>query len=493
MKIRTQDQTLGDVTLGLGWNTWAWRGLPLSEKKTWEQMMSLFAASRCQWVRLDVRQSDWEPRDSRVEGYNFETPRMKALYYWLDACEQNGIDVLWANYYTSDSSLYSSDPASAWMSCHVQESLVKTGKYPEKWPRNDEPADHDHFVESFVEVLHYLITVKKYSCIKQISLFNEATSDFSFADHNPWPFYRKLHVMLKNRGLREQIRIVGPDDHNVPSWFWSEFIDFPVDIVAFHDYWNLFDANKVESAKDLQDYQRYCPAGRIGGRGLGAYTHVANGVNAFSAKQGLSVQLAITEYGHTGGDTWHLLPTNEPSEVFRGVLSMKCFLCEILKLGYGGALRWSHWPASWGHSYGPVAVQGVYYAPDNKLQGAQIKEALKNGAPLVTVPFVYEPERLVNTVIRRGDRVISAKVNDIPLGIHWVALQSASGEKKLFIANLRNQQVDLEWEDCNSICTYLYYAGEPEGSIKEEQVHIKNNTPPLSLPPRSLNGLIQKK
>ena len=159
-----------------------------------------------QWVRLDVRQSDWEPRDSRIAGYDFHTPRMEALYRWLDACEANGIDVLWANYYTSDPTLYASDPASAWMSRRVQQSLSETGKYPAEWPREDEPADPEHFVESFVEVLYHLVEVKKYSCVKQVSLFNEATSDHTFTDHDPWPFYRMLDAALKRRGLRGRIQ-----------------------------------------------------------------------------------------------------------------------------------------------------------------------------------------------------------------------------------------------------------------------------------------------
>lgn len=252
MKIRVSDESIGSISLGLGWNTWAWRGRPISDA-TWEQLLDLLVASRCQWVRLDVRQSDWEPRDSRVEGYNWETPRMRVLYRWLNACEANGIDVLWANYYTSDSSLYPSDPASAWMSRRVQQHLAETGQYPSEWPRIDEAADHEHFVESFADVLDYLIRQRGYTCIKQVSLFNEATSDHTFADHNPWPFYRRLDIALRDRGIRERIKILGPDDHNVPPWFWQEFLDFPVDVVAFHDYWNLFDANKVADAKTVED------------------------------------------------------------------------------------------------------------------------------------------------------------------------------------------------------------------------------------------------
>ena len=134
-----QDSALGEIGLGLGWNTWAWRGKSLDDR-AWEQMLELFVASRCQWVRLDVRQSDWEPRDSRSAGYDFRTPRMQALARWLDACQAHDIDVLWANYYTSDSVLYGTDPASAWMSKRVQEALAETGDYPTDWPRQDEPA-----------------------------------------------------------------------------------------------------------------------------------------------------------------------------------------------------------------------------------------------------------------------------------------------------------------------------------------------------------------
>ena len=152
MQIKLLDDEISRITLGLGWNTWAWRGLPIDDG-AWEELLEHFVDSRCQWVRLDVRQSDWEPRDSRTAGYDFHTPRMKALYRWLDACEANDIDVLWANYFTSDSSLYVSDPESAWMSRSVQQSLTETGEYPPEWLRQDEPADREHFVQSFVEVL----------------------------------------------------------------------------------------------------------------------------------------------------------------------------------------------------------------------------------------------------------------------------------------------------------------------------------------------------
>jgi len=90
MRIQTTGEEIGRITLGLGWNTWAWRDKPLRDK-AWEQLLSLFVESRCRWVRLDVHQSDWELRDSRACGYDFDTPRMKSLYRWLDACERHDI------------------------------------------------------------------------------------------------------------------------------------------------------------------------------------------------------------------------------------------------------------------------------------------------------------------------------------------------------------------------------------------------------------------
>jgi hypothetical protein len=415
---------------------------------------------------------------------------MKALYRWLDACEANGIDVLWANYYTSDSSLYASDPESAWMSRCVQDTLSETGRYPVEWPRKDEPADREHFIESFVEVLRYLVQEEGYQCVKQVSLFNEATSDHSFLDHNPWPFYRDLHAALKKRGLREHIQIIGPDDHNVPRWFWREFFDFPVDVVAFHDYWNFFDANRTSTATDVWDYHT-CT--RITRGTLGDYAQVASAAKALAQRQGIPVHLAITEYGHTG-NTWQLLSTKDPAVVFRGILSMKCFLCEILKLGYGGALRWSHWPGSWGHSYGPVAVQGVHYDPDNpEREGPLIAEALKMDAPLVPVPFVYEPERLANTVVRRGDSVVGAKIEDVPPGVHWVALKDASGSPKLLIVNLRGTPVSLNWLGAPASCSHLTYAGDERATMAENQVSAEGEAVNVSLPPLSLNGLLPLK
>lgn len=169
---------------------------------------------------------------------------------------------------------------------------------------------------------------------------------------------------------------------------------------------------------------------------------------------------------------------------------MKCFLCEVLKLGYEGALRWSHWPDSWGHSYGPVAVQGVYYDPEDKNRGANIDNALRAGAPLVIVPFVYEPERLANTVIRRGDRTMQAQAEDVPLGVHWVALADEQGGQKLFLVNLRDGAVDVEWEVAASTGLHLHYEGAPDGGIAQTSIAADHGKLHVTLPPKSMNGLI---
>jgi hypothetical protein len=364
----------------------------------------------------------------------------------------------------------------------VQESLAGTGAYPKEWPQKDEPADHAHFVESFADVLKHLVVEKGYQCVRQVSLFNEATSDHTFAAHNPWPFYRLLDAALRARGLRDRIQILGPDDHNVPRWFWREFLDFPIDIVAFHDYWNFFNPDRVDAARGLEDYHTCSQVIR---GSLGDYAQVAAVLRALSSKHGTTAHLAITEYGHMG-NTYKVLPTGGAREVFGGALSLKCFLCEILKLGCGGALRWSRWPGAWGHSFAPVSVEGVRFNSG----GLDMAEALRQGAPMVKVPCVYEPERLANTVIRRGDAVIRGQADDAPPGVHWVVLKDPTGRLKAFLVNLRSEAVILEWEGRGETWKHLSYQGDEHSDLVETPLRAENGAVNVTLAARSVNGLI---
>lgn len=74
-------------------------------------------------------------------------------------------------------------------------------------------VDSPRWIEMIISLLEYLIKVKGYTCIKYYNLVNEANADWSFcADFDKWQAgIRSLYQNLKNMGLDEKIKIIGPD------------------------------------------------------------------------------------------------------------------------------------------------------------------------------------------------------------------------------------------------------------------------------------------
>ena len=51
-----------------------------------------------------------------------------------------------------------------------------------------------------------------------------------------------------------------------------------------------------------------------------------------------------------------------------------------------------------------------------------------------------------------------------------------SANKKLFIANLRSQPVEVRWQGCEAGCRHLSYQGDEHGGIIEEQLRGESRT-----------------
>jgi hypothetical protein len=328
----------------------------------------------------------------------------------------------------------------------------------------------------------------RYGTLKQITLYVEPDNgrakdgQWINVDGNRDTVF--LAELLTKLGIRHQIKILAADQFvRVPKGWPPQLGDY--DVYGVGDYGTKVDWN----------------APRLGlVSPFGAEYEVLKN----RAKYGpYPNEMALVEYGvpFCSGAT-------DPSCAYLKTLSSSSLVFQIYNNGFAGSLRWAFEPLYHPyHGFAVIKVEGVAYpavlpGPPNDidpLTTAEIIRAMKNGARFAKVPYTFEPQRLLNTNLRRGSTVYDVEIV-APIfsgkGVYAIAAKDGGGRWHVGLINLysREIKVDVTFPPSarpNKLRWEYYNATLPEDLLQATAPAPLDGVVSLRLTPRSVNFLTE--
>ncbi len=156
----------------------------------------------------------------RYNDYNWESENMKSFYRVLDTAQRLGMTVnvtMWG----ADVS-FIGDPE-----CH-------------EWVKPPRAGQEGNFVKCFADCIKYLIETKGYTCVKEITLYNEPNSLYSSAAGNDayCDLCKLLHEEFLNQDIRDKVLFNLSDDAESFTWLARTLNSLKdiIDVVNSHTY-----------------------------------------------------------------------------------------------------------------------------------------------------------------------------------------------------------------------------------------------------------------
>ena len=160
-----------------------------------------------QRFRVMLQPHWWEPYKGQ---FTYDSPEVRSVCAVLDLAEQCGIDVtlvLWG----CPISAGSVDPAIGYIGRHYL-AIPEGGGWVTKC------NDHEEFAANFVAFYEWLVKEKGYTCIRELTPYNEPDGDVS-----PLEEYvltaRALDAELQRKGLRDNVNLNLSDNTDVRRYF----------------------------------------------------------------------------------------------------------------------------------------------------------------------------------------------------------------------------------------------------------------------------------
>ncbi|MBM4030701.1 MAG: hypothetical protein FJ291_02830 [Planctomycetes bacterium] len=467
--IAVLPKPVGRLALGLGWNVQFRDGrFPAWSDATWNSFLELLGWTRPAWLRYGVNLGQWEPRNDdpdpthpNWEGFAFRSKAMLNHYRVLDFCEKRGIDVAWANWCIGDRA-----SGVHWLAESTRKPAIAD---PDNDPYTDAPYDPEEFAESIAACLHHLKTVRNYTCVKQVSLWNEPDQGWSFNSSSAgypkpfWSYYDVLARHLVRLGIRDAVKILGPEVstgsyETLPALGGRPTYSREVDILAHHDYLGYADHHRVD---------RGAP--------------IARGTKAYGELTGRARPVAVTEFGNTGNGSEEV---TGDAAVWAGSLSCCRLVVEGLNAGVAGFLRWEFKPygVSW-QNFGALTTlsQRWLYEPYRPVffPHALLCHAATKGADVLTTATRGGLDE--NGVPRVACTVLSHR----DTGTAVILVNDGFQPKKVMLSF----DAKLPGGIPLRLGHLSYDASLPPGLVKGADIAVTDGKAALTLPPRSVHAL----
>lgn len=384
----------------------------------------------------------WEPYNDNddplvadPDGFDFNTLEMQSVYKVLDLAEETGTDVtlvLWGC------------PTSCEL---VNSSYGYIGRHflcaPGSANWVTEPADEREFAESFSAVVSHLINEKGYTCIKEITPYNEPDGNVTPLEHYI-PLVKELDRRLTADGIRDKVQFNLSDNTDTRRFFLegcAENLAEEADLFNSHTY--IFGYDTPNSVVIEWEKANIAAAAKAGKRHF---------VGEFGSDQcvGATRQKDIDRYE-------------------RGVLMTRHVL-NFLNAGAAGASYWSLLDQYYnkGAAYPEMQQLGLWYAvraaytPDPDLY-ASIREDYQ-------VRPQYYSYSLLTRFIRKGD-----KVYPIDLDNEFAAASAfldEEGRWTYIFANGSDKALDLNLSNpsCPRMGQYAVYRYEQDRLPKDDSL-----------------------
>jgi hypothetical protein len=234
------DQIMEKSYLGNGVQ---WDAYPLFDisEESWQRVFERTDFMKLNFIRLMVNANEY-CKSYPVGGkpvFDFDAERIRKDCRILDYCEKNGVHVL-------------------------------IGEWSP--PRFDGLSITDpRWTEIVGEFMNYLLNVKKYTCIKYYNLYNEPNSRDRYSElwragttknFDDWKVsILNLDNEFRKRGLREKIKIVGPDCSNGNDWIKriisEKELCAVIDVYDIHRYARDIEIEDGEFGEEVRYYRNY--------------------------------------------------------------------------------------------------------------------------------------------------------------------------------------------------------------------------------------------
>lgn len=177
----------------------------------WKLICSRIRDMRLHKIRMMIMPEWFEPNkasgghfDIDFNDFDWDNQYMYSVYRTLDMAQEYGIKVnltLWGAWASHGS----------WLAYKGLESWVTA------------PNDNDEWSKNFCALLKYLTEVRGYTCITDITPYNEPADAYRNADgrivyEEYEKMVRNLDMHLKRHGLRDKVQLCLSDDGTKPDW-----------------------------------------------------------------------------------------------------------------------------------------------------------------------------------------------------------------------------------------------------------------------------------
>jgi hypothetical protein len=213
----------------------AWGGNPpVTDTLAWRQICDYATWLGLDWIRVELSARMYEPEKDK---YDWNNEEMQALYKILDWAEKNKADVflqqMWSN--------------------------VKWNSFPGVQPLLSAPKSVEDFGAGLASLAEHLLKIKKYTCIKWLSITNEPPggtwgSWWSMGEENAplTPALKAVREALDKKKIL--LPVSGPD--------WTDLPPFDAGKIDFDKYIGAYDIHSyqgVDSTKQkiLADWVKW--------------------------------------------------------------------------------------------------------------------------------------------------------------------------------------------------------------------------------------------
>ncbi len=174
--------------------------------------------------------------------YDWNSETMQSLYKTLDLAKANGMDV--------NITMWGIDTGSA---------AFMRNDYSSDWVTTPKAGMEELFMTCFADCIKYLIEEKGYTCINEVTLYNEPNALYvgNSAHEEYAELCRIMHGVFQDKGIRDKVKFNLSDDARDPIWMAKTLIDLEgiVDVVNSHSYvfGDSYDIDTNTSNRDMSN------------------------------------------------------------------------------------------------------------------------------------------------------------------------------------------------------------------------------------------------
>lgn len=458
-------RVVGKLSPGIGWNweTVMPKHFTPEEAAAWDDLFARMASDGTDWIRVGVDSAcyvplNFEPGKDSGQAFDYQVDNRltRQLCRLFEQCDKLGIPVLLCNWGTTFG--YEGIADSWWYAVGGDTSNPAVQDW--RLPYSDE-----RFVEGYCALIKYLKIDKGFDCIKYVSIWNEPDWPWVMSGNYKRFFsvYDLLDAKLKALGLRDKVRILGPETVAGPGSAVEESHNVvamgkQVDMFALHQYFP-----GLPSPTDLA-------AQAPNQRGADDF---AEAIRILKKAGRADTPVLLTELGAFGTDV-----AADARAQFMCTLGICDYIIRCAKTGVGGFLRWQY--SDFGdtqyHAFrlkdGKVSVNNAIYpayamftrwtAPDSKVLATRVTGG-KDGLGI--------------------GRVEAAAVKAPSGFMSILAVNSGKSAKKV--------KIDLPKAEGRAWRLYSYDSTLPE-SVARRDVKVEKGRLVVELPAESVNVITDR-